>query len=322
MARIRSLKIGFFKNEELAALPYEARLLFEGLWLLADREGRLEDRPRRIKAEVFPYDVIDVEPLLAALHDARFILRYAADGAAYIQVLTFWRHQRPKNDEAVSVIPAPPLENPRGKDDGPRISPRGKDRETERQRDRETEDRETEDREGLVGGADAAPLAADGAALRTDADGAEAHGPEDFAALWNATTQMPIPRCRELSSKRRRHVRARLTERVLADWAAVFQRIQNSPFCRGENDRGWVASFDWVVGSPDVAVKVLEGHYDDRRKTPRSGERPFTTQELADAKRVRANWFGQCRHEPACESANACLAAIIRQWRRERGEAA
>jgi hypothetical protein len=32
------------------------RLLFTGLWCLADREGRLEDRPAEIKAEIFSYD--------------------------------------------------------------------------------------------------------------------------------------------------------------------------------------------------------------------------------------------------------------------------
>ncbi len=35
MARIRSIKIGFFRNEILASLPFQHRLLFEGLWLLA-----------------------------------------------------------------------------------------------------------------------------------------------------------------------------------------------------------------------------------------------------------------------------------------------
>ena len=43
--RTRLLKPGFFMNEELARLPVRARLLFAGLWCLADREGRLEDRP-------------------------------------------------------------------------------------------------------------------------------------------------------------------------------------------------------------------------------------------------------------------------------------
>ena len=38
-----------------------ARLLFVGLWTIADRNGRLEDRPKRIRAELFPYDEIDAD---------------------------------------------------------------------------------------------------------------------------------------------------------------------------------------------------------------------------------------------------------------------
>lgn len=106
--RARTLKPGFFKNEQLAELPMAARLLFAGLWCLADREGRLEDRPRRIKAELFPYDDLDVEPLLQALADHGFIIRYAVDGARYIQVTNFTKHQSPHPREAASEIPPPP----------------------------------------------------------------------------------------------------------------------------------------------------------------------------------------------------------------------
>jgi len=39
MARSRNIKPGFFKNDHLVELPFEYRLLFAGLWTLADREG-------------------------------------------------------------------------------------------------------------------------------------------------------------------------------------------------------------------------------------------------------------------------------------------
>ena len=74
--RARNLKPGFFKNEQLAELPYECRLLFAGLWCVADREGRLEDRPRRIKMELFPGDSCDVDDMLNQLHRHGLIVRY------------------------------------------------------------------------------------------------------------------------------------------------------------------------------------------------------------------------------------------------------
>lgn len=274
MPRIRSLKIGFFKNEELAALSPWHRLLFEGLWLLADREGRMEDRPLRIKAELFPYDTVDVEPWLQDLHDRGFITRYGADGARYLAVVKFRSHQRPKNDEAVSDIPAPLSEIPRGSVAVPQISPRGKDM------GQRTEDSETE---GEGRGADGAPPAADGA----DPAGKRV---TDLAEAWNRLTEPPIPRCRDLTANRKRHVRARLSERPLTEWETVFTRIQASAFCRGQNERGWVGSFDWAIGSPDVAVKVLEGKYDDRRPQP-ARDTPAQIPEW----RADEDWEETCR---------------------------
>lgn len=107
MARSRNIKPGFFLNDELAQLDMAARLLFAGLWCIADREGRLQDRPMRIKAEVLPYDDCDVDSLLNQLHDAGFVTRYEIDGYKYIQVNNFSKHQNPHKNEAESVIPPP-----------------------------------------------------------------------------------------------------------------------------------------------------------------------------------------------------------------------
>jgi len=123
MARARNLKPGFFKNEDLAECCFEARLCFAGLWTLADREGRLEDRPKRIKGELFAFDSLDVEPLLAELAQHRFILRYtAADGRALIQVLKFLDHQNPHHREPPSDLPPPqsPGLSPHGNPPEPR----------------------------------------------------------------------------------------------------------------------------------------------------------------------------------------------------------
>ena len=108
MARARNIKPGFFTNDELADLPPLGRLLFIGLWTVADREGRLEDRPRRIKAEVLPYDECNVDDLLSVLEHCGFIVRYRVDEGAYIQVLNFLKHQKPHpNEAASSIVPIP-----------------------------------------------------------------------------------------------------------------------------------------------------------------------------------------------------------------------
>lgn len=109
MPRARNIKPSFFKNELLVDLPVEARLLFIGLWTLADREGRLEYRPKRIKFEIYPNDNFDVEKLLYQLSDAKFIKIYQINGKSYIQIETFKEHQKPHHGEKASAIPEPPL---------------------------------------------------------------------------------------------------------------------------------------------------------------------------------------------------------------------
>lgn len=107
MARARNIKPGFFANEDLAECDPLARLLFAGLWCLADREGRLEDRPKRIRAELLPYDTCDADDLLNQLQARGFILRYSHGEGRFIQVLKFNSHQNPHMKEAKSSIPAP-----------------------------------------------------------------------------------------------------------------------------------------------------------------------------------------------------------------------
>jgi len=108
MARTRLLKPDFFTDEDLADLPFEARLLFAGLWTIADRAGRLEDRPKRIKAHLFPYDAVDVDALLAHLERGGFVARYTVEDASVIQIRTFVRHQHPHHKEVPSVLPENP----------------------------------------------------------------------------------------------------------------------------------------------------------------------------------------------------------------------
>lgn len=108
MARARNIKPGIMDNEVLAECDFSARLLFVYLWMLADRDGRLEDRPKRIRVQAFPYDEgVDADTLLQQLHEKQFIQRYEVDGNQYIQILKFSEHQTPHVKEKASTIPAP-----------------------------------------------------------------------------------------------------------------------------------------------------------------------------------------------------------------------
>ncbi len=108
MARQRIIKPGFFTDERLAACTPHARLLFAGLWGLADRRGRLRDQPPVIHGSVFPYEPgLDVDTLLGEIEQAGSIQRYEVDGRKYIFIINFEREQKPHPREADSVLPEP-----------------------------------------------------------------------------------------------------------------------------------------------------------------------------------------------------------------------
>jgi hypothetical protein len=107
MARARGIKPSFFRNADLMEFPFEARLLFIGLWTLADREGRLEDRPKQIKVDIFPGDDVDCNGLLDLLASTDMLIRYQVGGKRYLQVCNFTKHQNPHRDERASTLPTP-----------------------------------------------------------------------------------------------------------------------------------------------------------------------------------------------------------------------
>lgn len=113
--RARNIKPGFYKNPNLVECSLGARLLAPGLWMMADREGRLLDRPKHIKMEIFPADNLDINELLSELHIHQHILRYEIDGLKYIQILGFIDHQAPHFTEKPSLIPSPNSEDFRKK---------------------------------------------------------------------------------------------------------------------------------------------------------------------------------------------------------------
>lgn len=110
--RARNIKPSFFTNEALGVLDPIIQLTFAGLWCIADRDGILEDRPLRIKAELFPYrENTDVNGYLTVLEREGFISRYEVGGKRYIEVLAFAKHQSPHKTEKPKGYPRNPLKN-------------------------------------------------------------------------------------------------------------------------------------------------------------------------------------------------------------------
>ena len=95
MARIRTVKPEFWTDEKIVQLPYEARLLFIGIWNFADDHGYLWDEPERIRMQVLPNDDVDISGLLDLLCAADLLDVYeSGDEKRIFRVTHFNDHQK------------------------------------------------------------------------------------------------------------------------------------------------------------------------------------------------------------------------------------
>lgn len=107
--RIRSIRPEFFDSESVGRLSREARLLFIGLWCMADDYGRMTSCLRLISARLFAFDGIQDESIqswLSELVQGGMIQLYHVGNREFIQIINFEKYQKP-NRKFPSTIPAP-----------------------------------------------------------------------------------------------------------------------------------------------------------------------------------------------------------------------
>src|SRR4051812_45382437 len=97
MARIRTIKPTFWKDQKDVRLNPDVRLMFIGLWNLADDEGVVCADPCIIKSELFPYDtklrVKTIQDWLAQLVEAVMIIPFSFKGENFFVIRTFKIYQ-------------------------------------------------------------------------------------------------------------------------------------------------------------------------------------------------------------------------------------
>jgi hypothetical protein len=270
MARARNIKPGFFKNELLCELAPMDRLLFAGLWCLADREGRLENRPKKIKMELFPCDDYDVAKGLSNLESGGFIKTYHVEHFNVIQVLSFLFHQVPHGTEKDSELPDynGVLTVNQRKDNGYVTGNHW----------RVTVDQllsngvltvkqlsiNTLNPESLILNPDIPPNPQKGNGGRRSKNDQTPY--QDICEAYRkALPDMAQPDDAKTWNKTRKScVKARWDEdekRQSVDWwNRYFGYVAKSAFLTGKTPEGFEATFDWLV-KPTNLQKVIEGNY-------------------------------------------------------------
>ena len=79
---------------------------------------------------------------------------------------------------------------------------------------------------------------------------------------WNKLQEVGINPIRDIkpSSKRYQLLKGRIREYGIDEVLNAINNVRNSDFLRGENNRGWMITFDWFV-KPNNFLKTLEGNY-------------------------------------------------------------
>ena len=288
MARSRNIKPGFFSNDVLAECEPLARLLFAGLWTIADREGRLEDRPKRIKAELLPYDDCNIDALLDALHSKGFILRYSVENQQLIQILAFTKHQNPHKNEVHSTLQQPeqhststvqaqdkhststvqtPEQHSTNRADSLNLIPDSIDISAKA---------DTQKADKQLGSANATGAPSQQHAGQQDGAVGQNVGQHDFCphndiiALYAKKLPMGT-QVREWTAARQQMLKARWREKPerqsLDWWEHFFGYVAESDFLTGKvssrGSRPFTVSLPWLCKSENFA-KVLEGQYENK----------------------------------------------------------
>ena len=279
MARARNIKPNFFTNEYLAELDPVARLLFIGLWCQSDREGRLQDRPKRLKIDILPYDNCEVDKLLNDLACSKgdFITRYEVDGNKYIQIINFNKHQNPHIREIASIIPEcnPTLAlYKHHANTSTKLCENGDNTGTDLGNNstnilHEQEVHSTSRADSLLPITDSLLPISTLSSIDIDPPDSIICPYDDIVKLFNSIC-ISLPNVKQISVGRKKKIKARWCEiKTLDGFKTLFKKVESNSFLKGSNKNIWKATFDWLMGNDGNYVKVLEGNYDsDGTKPP------------------------------------------------------
>lgn len=264
MARARNIKPAFFTNDKLSECSPLARLLFIGLWTICDREGRLFDRPKKIKAEILPYDDCNADLLLSELHNNGFIVRYKVGMENAIEIINFIKHQNPHQKEPVSVISS-------FKDGGAEIQSQEK-------------TGLVQEKTGLVLPYTESPILNTSSPLPyiespilnvESKDSCHLAELQDAVNIYNQVAEnVGLPKCQLLTDQRKKSLEQRLKDAGgIEGWKLACEKLENSDFLIGKKT-DWKASFDFMLQKKSF-IKLMEGSYQNHESSKREAHDPF-----------------------------------------------
>lgn len=246
----RVIKESIKRSPQIDALTWFEEVVFYRLIVTADDYGCIDGRPVLIKNELFPtrenVTRKSVEDAITKLVAVGLLYQYEVDGKPYLAFPTWEKHQRIRNKHR--KYPAPPNDIHLSADCCQMPASCQPESESELESELESES-EFESARCAAVQPDSVPY-------------------REVQMLYNQfCPQAGLPKSIGLSEARKKAIRARFAAGYkLEDFEELFRRASESAFLTGQNERNWMANFDWLITDRNMP-KVLSGNYDNRGKS-------------------------------------------------------
>lgn len=260
MARKRMIDPSIWQSEDFGKLSNLAKIVFIGLFSLADDEGRGRANPMYLKSNLFPYNEdmrsADIEKALLEISSNMSVIFYSCDGSSYYSLLswdTFQKIDRPSqskipeyNENTMELLFDEHSTNNRRT-----IAPNKNKKRIEDNRNIKEENR------------------------------------NKIVEIYN-TYCANLPQVQKLTEKRNKSIDNFLKDFSIEQFEEICKIANVSEFLIGNNDRNWKADFDFLMRT-DKATAILEGKYSQKKRDKLDGFKDLWKEAKDEEERNGAN---------------------------------
>ena len=258
MARKRMIDPSIWQSEDFGKLSTLAKIVFIGLFSLADDEGRGRCNPVYLKSTLFPYEEnirsADIDKTLSEISSNMSVVLYSCDGSSYYSLLswdTFQKIDRPSqskipgyNENTMELLFDEHSTNKRRV-----VAPNKK-------RIEDNKNIKEENRNRIV-------------------------------EIYN-TYCTNLPQVQKLTEKRNKAIDNFIKEFSIDQFENICKIANISEFLTGQNERNWKADFDFIMRT-DKATAILEGKYSQKKKDKLDGFRDLWKEAIDEEERNGSN---------------------------------
>ena len=248
MARKRMIDPNIWQSEDFSKLSTLGKLVFIGLFSLADDEGRGRSNPVYLKSTLFPYEEsirsADIDKTLSEISSNMSVIFYSCDGSNYYWLYN-WNTWQKIDKPSESKIPEydentmQKLFDEHSTSSCRTVAPNRK------------EDNRKEKEEKRI----------------------------RIKDIYNQNCPN-LPQVQKLTTKREKAIDNFLKEFTEEQFIEICIRANVTDFLIGKNEKGWKADFDFLIRT-DKATNILEGKYSCSAVAKKPEQREYAKGELS-----------------------------------------